>query len=137
MPAFAEQEAGLFFIVHENLPPYEFVDHEGQPSGFSCELMQVLARKTGLNITILTDQEARAAGVPGEGGSFILPVFTKGFPTDRPYLAEPLMPVQYWLYSRDEWERSRNLQAGDVIIVPRTGSPGPEILVPEGYRSAG
>jgi len=134
--ALADDETGLFFVMHENLPPYEFLDHEGRPSGFSCDLIQTLASKTGLNITILTEPEAEAVIGTGSGRALILPVFTKGIPTDRPYLSQPIMRVQYWLYSRDDPGRSRNLQSGDVIIAPRTGSPDPTVLVPEEYRVA-
>lgn len=133
--ACAEPETGLFFIVHENLPPYEFLDYEGRPSGFSCDLMQALSRQTGLNITMLTEQEAEEVIGESEGRSVIIPVFTTDIPTDQPYLSEPILQVQYRLYSRDDWGRSRNLQAGDMIIVPRTGSPGPDVLVPQEYRS--
>jgi PAS domain S-box-containing protein len=132
--ASAEGETGLFFIMHENLPPYEFLDHEGRPSGFSYDLIQALASKTGLNITILTEPEAEAVIGPGAGRALILPVFTKGISTDRPYLSDPIMRVQYWLYSRDDPGRSRNLQPGDVIIIPRNGSPDPTVLVHEEYR---
>ena len=134
--ACGERETGLFFVMHENLPPYEFLDIEGRPSGYSPELIQVLARKTGLNITILTEHEAEEVLGPGAGKALIFPVFTKGTPRDRPYVSEPILGVQYWLYSRDDLGGSRNLQSGDVIIIPRSGSPDPAILIPEGYRIA-
>ncbi len=134
IPASAERETGLFFIMHENLPPYEFLDYDGRPSGFSCDLIQALSRKTGLNITILTEHEAEEVIGGGEGRSLILPVFTRGIPADRPYLSEPIMRVQYRLYSRDDWGRSRNLQPGDVIIIPGVGSYWPDITPLEGFH---
>ncbi|NYT16418.1 MAG: PAS domain S-box protein, partial [Methanomicrobiales archaeon] len=137
VPVSAEPETGIFFIMHENLPPYEYLNHEGQPAGYSCELIQHLARETGLTITILTEQEAGAILSEREERSLIFPVFTRGIQTGRLMLSEPVLPVRYSLYSRDDWGRSRNLQTGDVVIVPHTGSPGPDLLVPEEYRIAG
>ncbi len=137
VPSSAQQESRLYFIMHEDLPPYEFLDHEGRPSGYSCELIEALARNTGLNITILSVQEAGVLLGGEEGESLIFPVFTRSIRTGRFFLSEPLLPVQYWLFSRDEWERSRNLQDGDTIIVPRTGSPSPDLLVPEKYMVVG
>ena len=132
--ACAEPETGLFFLMHENLPPYEFLDSEGQPSGFSCDLIQALSRRTGLNVTILTGQEAEEVIGGGEGRPLILPVFTRDTPAGRPYLSEPIMRVQYWYYSRDDWGRSRNMQPRDGIIIPRTGSPDPDVFAVPGYR---
>ena len=132
--ALAEGETGLFFIMHENLPPYEYLDHQGRPSGFSCDLMQALSRKTGLNITVLTEQEAEKVIGGSEGRSLIFPVFTGEMPMNQLYLSDPTMQVQYCLSSHDDWGHSQNLQPGDVIIIPRTGSSWPGAFVPEGYR---
>jgi PAS domain S-box-containing protein len=137
VPASAGSGPGLFFVMHDNLPPYEFTDDQGQPTGYAYDLMQALARDTGLNITVISEDEFGSGTNPGPGQVLILPVFTRGSQTTAPYISEPIRVVQYRLYTRDDPGSHNEILPGDMMIIPRSGSFSPSLYAGDLYLVAG
>jgi PAS domain S-box-containing protein len=128
---------GLFFVMHDDLPPYEFTDARGQPSGYAYDLIQTLAKHTGLNITIIPEEEFGSGADPGPGQAFILPVFTRGSATGPLYISEPVRAVQYKLYARDIPGAPQEIMPGDMVIIPRSGSFPPSLFSGDLFLVAG
>ena len=123
--------------MHDNLPPYEFTDEKGQPTGYAYDLIQALARDTGLHITVISEEEFGSTTDPGPGRVLILPVFTRGSPTKPPYISEPVRVVQYRLYARDDPGTRLELLPGDMVVIPRSGSFPPTLYTGDLYLVAG
>ncbi|NTV00169.1 MAG: transporter substrate-binding domain-containing protein, partial [Methanoregulaceae archaeon] len=78
VPVSGTSGPGLYFVMHDNLPPYEFTDDKGKPTGYAYDLIQALARDTGLHITVISEDGFGSVTNPGPGQVLILPVFTRG-----------------------------------------------------------
>lgn len=50
--AFAASKSRIIIGGDINYPPYEFLDENGQPTGFNVELMRAIARQAGIEIDI-------------------------------------------------------------------------------------
>jgi PAS domain S-box-containing protein len=137
VPVSAANGPGLYFVMHDNLPPYEFTDDKGQPTGYAYDLIQALARDTGLHIIVLSEDEFGSTTNPGPGQVLILPVFTRGSLAELPSISEPIRVVQYRLYTRDEPGVHTELLPGDMVIIPRSGSFHPSLYTGDLYLVAG
>lgn len=105
-------------LVHDNLPPYEFMDSAGNPGGFIPDLAAAIARETGRPITVKF--QAREPWHLYEGVT-IEPIFTQDSPGGKSDLVV-LMPVEYGLYMRGDQRHSGALAPGSILFVPQEGA---------------
>ncbi|MCU0633084.1 MAG: ATP-binding protein [Methanolinea sp.] len=105
-------------IIHDNIPPYEYMDVSGNPAGFLPDLAAAIARVTGRPIRVTF--QAKEPWHLYEGVT-LEPVFisnTSGL--QQGY--EPLLPVEYGLYMIDCQANSGVAAPGSTVLVPEAGA---------------
>ncbi|MDD1707871.1 MAG: ATP-binding protein [Methanoregulaceae archaeon] len=124
-PAFipgGEGSKNIVLMIHDDLPPYEYIDAEGLPAGFARDVLEAVARDKGLNLTV--------AGIPPgtglpdipEDASLVTPVFVEMNASDSLSNHVPLIPVEYVIVRKSHNIADYLLKPDPSLIIPRTGA---------------
>lgn len=82
-------------IIIDNYSPYTFVNAEGQPDGFSVDLMQAVAQVMGFNLDIKVDNWDNARNALEKGEIDFLPMMAYSKERDKLYDFSPPHTIAY------------------------------------------
>ena len=83
-------ETGLVYVGDNSTPPHEFIDEQGQPSGFTVDLIRALSRELGVTIDIKLMTRANAIAAIESGKAQLIHL---GHTTEREARFDYLGPV--------------------------------------------
>jgi PAS domain S-box-containing protein len=124
-PAFipgAEASGNIVLIIHDDLPPYEYIDAEGMPVGFTRDILEAVARENGLGLTVAA--RPPGTGLPDipEDASLIIPVFVEMNASGSLSNHVPLIPVEYGIARKSQSIADRLREPDQSLIIPRMGA---------------
>jgi PAS domain S-box-containing protein len=118
----AESSENIVLIIHDDLPPYEYIDAEGVPAGFTRDILEAIAREKGLNLTVA--EMPPGSGLPDipEDASLVTPVFIGMNASDSLSNHVPIISVEYGIARKSHSIADRLRDPDQSLIIPRTGA---------------
>jgi PAS domain S-box-containing protein len=113
-------EKTVILRINDNLPPYEYIDSNGNPQGFACDVMRAISNETGIPYSVVAGDQG-SGYLPGEEIT-IRPVFGTEQPSDPSTAYLPLIRVEYRFFTSSEAEKIGNIRKESRIILSREGS---------------
>lgn len=133
----AEASGTIVLVIHEDLPPYEYIDAEGLPAGFTKDIVEAVARDMALNLTVIGFSSGTGLPEVPEGVSIVTPVFVEINASGPPSFHVPLIPVEYVLMRKSP-DLPGLRKPGQILVIPRRGAMetlGTYIPPGAGFRS--
>jgi PAS domain S-box-containing protein len=116
-----QAEKAVILRIGDNLPPYEFIDSNGNPDGFTCDVMQAISKETGMTYSVVAGDQGYGNTTGDEGT--VRPVFVTGPSRDPTIRYIPLTRVEYWFFTLPETEKKiGNIRQENRVILSRKGA---------------
>jgi PAS domain S-box-containing protein len=117
-----EGSKNIVLIIHDNLPPYEYINAEGLPAGFTRDMLEAVAREEGFNLTVTGS--SLGTGFPDipEDASLVTPVFVEMNASGSLSNHVPLIHVEYVIVRKSHSIADPFRKPDQSLIIPRMGA---------------